>query len=78
MHTTAASYIDVELKSVGQQVNAANIASVFELPDYLKVKPSPSLLTRETNKNFKYSRLITVAQRQTKEKKRLQRLLLKV
>ena len=72
MHTTAASYIGVQLKSVGHQVNAANTASVFELPDYLKVKPSPSLLAREANKNFKYSRLITVAQRQTKEKKRLQ------
>jgi len=71
MHTTSASYIDTELKSVGQQVNAANIASAFELPDYLKAKPSPSLLSREANKNSKYSR-ITVAQRQTKEKKRLQ------
>ena len=71
MHTSAASYVDVELKAVGQQVNASNIAATFELPDYLKVKPSPSLLKREAEKKFKYSRLITVAQKQTKEKKRL-------
>jgi hypothetical protein len=60
------------LKSVGEQINASNIAAAFELPDYLKVKPSPSLLKREAEKNSKYSRLITVAQKQTKEKKRLQ------
>ena len=47
------------------------IAATFELPDYLKAQPSPSLLKREAEKNFKYSRLITVAQKQTKEKKRL-------
>ena len=48
------------------------IAATFQLPDYLKAKPSPSLLKREAEKSFKYSRLITVAQKQTKEKKRLQ------
>ena len=37
-----------------------------------KVQPSPSMLKREAAKNLKYSRLITVAQKQTKEKKRLQ------
>src|SRR6185312_4528499 len=72
IHTTSASYADVELKSVGQQMNASNIAASFELPDYLKAKPSPSLLKREAEKKFKYSRLITVAKKQTKEKKRLQ------
>ena len=72
MHTSAASYVDVELKAVGQQMNASNIAATFELPDYLKAKPSPSLLKREAEKKLKYSRLITVAQKQTKEKKRLQ------
>jgi hypothetical protein len=71
-HTSAASYVDVELKAVGQQMNASNIAATFELPDYLKAKPSPSLLKREAEKKLKYSRLITVAQKQTKEKKRLQ------
>jgi hypothetical protein len=40
--------------------------------DYLRAKPSPSLLKREAEKNLKYSRLITVAQKQAKEKKRLQ------
>jgi hypothetical protein len=72
MHTSAVSYVDVELKSVGHHINASNIAATFELPDYLKAKPSPSLLKREAEKKFKYSRLITVAQKQTKEKKRLQ------
>jgi hypothetical protein len=71
-HTSAASYIDVELKAVGQKMTASNIAATFELPDYLRTKPSPSLLKREAEKKFKYSRLITVAQKQTKEKKRLQ------
>ena len=71
-HTSAASYADAELKAVGHQINSSNIAATFELPDYLKVQPSPSLLKREAEKNFKYSRLITVAQKQTKEKKRLQ------
>ena len=72
MHTTAATYVDAELKSVGEKVTASSIAATFQVPDYLKVKPSPSLLKREAEKNFKYSRLITVAQKQTKEKKRLQ------
>jgi hypothetical protein len=72
MHTSAASYVDVELKAVGEQINASNIVTAFELPDYLKVKPSPSLLKREAEKNLKYSRLITIAQKQTREKKRLQ------
>ncbi len=49
----------------------SNIAATFELSDYLKTKPSPSLLKREAEKNHKYSRLITVAQKQTKDKKRL-------
>jgi hypothetical protein len=53
-------------------ITASNIAATFELPDYLKAKPSPSLLKREAEKKFKYARLITVAQKQTKEKKRLQ------
>ncbi len=61
----------VELKSVGEQINSSNIAATFELSDYLKTKPSPSLLKREAEKNHKYSRLITVAQKQTKDKKRL-------
>ena len=69
MHTTSPSYAEVELKSVGHQVTASNIAATFELPDYLKAKPSPSLLKREAEKKFKYTRLITVAQKQTKEKK---------
>ena len=72
MHTTAATYVEAEIKNVGQKVNVSNIASAYELPNYLKVKPSPSLLKREAEKNLKYSRLITVAQKQTKEKKRLQ------
>ena len=55
----------------GRCFNTSNIAATFELPDYLKVQPSPSLLKREATKNFKYSRLITVAQKQTQEKKRL-------
>ncbi len=66
MHRTAASYIAAEMKNVGQKVN-----SLFELPDYLKVAPSPSLQKREAEKTHKYSRLVTVAQRQTTEKKRL-------
>ena len=41
MHTTAASYADAELKSVGHQITSSNIAATFELPDYLKAKPSP-------------------------------------
>ena len=71
MHTTAASYLNAELKSLGDKINVSNIAATFELPDYLKAKPSPSLLKREAEKNLKYSRLITVAQKQTKDKKRL-------
>ena len=72
MHTSSPSYANAELKAVGQVVNVANIAAAFELPDYLRTNPSPSLLEREVEKNHKYSRLITVAQKQTKEKKRLQ------
>jgi len=72
VHTSSVSYVDAELKAVGQKINTSNIAATFELPDYLKVQPSPSLLKREAEKNLKYSRLITVAQRQTKEKKRRQ------
>ena len=64
-HTSSVSYADTELKAVGHQINSSNIAATFELPDYLKVQPSPSLLKREAEKNFKYSRLITVAQKQT-------------
>ena len=30
------------------------------------------MLKREAEKNFKYSRLVTIAQKQTREKKRLQ------
>jgi hypothetical protein len=71
MHTSAPSYLDAELKAVGDKINASNIAATFEVPDYLKVQPSPSLLKREAEKNLKYSRLVTVAQKQTKEKKRL-------
>ena len=63
MHTTAVTYVDAELKSVGEKVNASSIAATFQVPDYLKVKPSPSLLKREAEKNFKYSRLITVEQK---------------
>ena len=72
MHTSSPSYVEAELKAVGEQINASNIAASFEVPDYLRVKPSPSLLKREAEKNFKYSRLITVAKKQTKEKNRLQ------
>jgi len=72
VHTTCPSYAAAEIKAVGQKVNVANIAAAYELPDYLKSTPSPSLLKREVDKNQKYSRLITVAQKQTKEKKRLQ------
>jgi hypothetical protein len=72
MHTSAASYASAELKAVGQKITASSIAATFQVPDYLKATPSPSLLKREAEKNFKYSRLITVAQKQTKEKKRLQ------
>ena len=72
MHTSSPSYASAEIKAVGQTVNVANIAAAYELPDYLRAKPSPSLLKREAEKNHKYSRLITVAQKQTKEKKRLQ------
>jgi hypothetical protein len=71
MHISSPSYAAGELKSVGEQINSSNIAATFELPDYLKAKPSPSLLKREAEKNHKYSRLITVAQKQTKDKKRL-------
>jgi hypothetical protein len=72
MHTSAASYAQAELKAIGQKVTASNIAATFQLPDYLRANPSPSLQKREVEKNFKYSRLIAVAQKQAKEKKRLQ------
>jgi hypothetical protein len=41
---------------IGEQINSSNIAATFELPDYLKAKPSPSLLKREAEKNHIYSR----------------------
>ena len=72
IHTSSPSFANAELKAVGQAVNVASIAAAFELPASLRVNPSPSLLKREAEKYHKYSRLITVAQRQTKEKKRLQ------
>jgi hypothetical protein len=64
MHTTAASYVSAELKSVAEKTTSSNIAATFLVPDYLKAKPSPSLLMREAEKNLKYSRLIAVAQKQ--------------
>jgi hypothetical protein len=72
MHTSAASYAQAELKSIGEKITASNVAATFQLPDYLRAKPSPSLQKREVEKTFKYSRLIAVAKKQTKEKKRLQ------
>ena len=72
MHTASPSYAAVEIKSVGQKINVNNIVAAYALPDYLRAKPSPSLLKREAEKKHKYSRLITVAQKQAKEKKRLQ------
>ena len=52
--------------------SASNLSATFHVPDYLKSAPSPSLLKKEVEKNFKYSRLIDVARKQTKDKKRLQ------
>ena len=52
-------------------MTVSNIAASFELPDYLKAKPSPSLLKREAEKKFKYSRLITVAQSRLKKRSAL-------
>ena len=72
MHTSGASYVQAELKSVGEKLTASNISATFELPDYLKATPSPSLLKRDVEKTFKYSRLITVAAKQAKDKKCLQ------
>ena len=72
MHTTSSSYVGAELKAVGEKINSSSISATFQLPDYLKARPSPSMLKREAEKNFKYSRLITIAQKQTREKKRLQ------
>ena len=72
-HTSAPSYADAELKAVGHQINASNIAATFELPDYL---PSPSLLKREAEKNLKYSRLITVTQLKKRSVFNAQRLVL--
>ena len=46
MHTTAASYVAAEIKNVGQKVTSHNLSAVFELPDYAKAAPSPSLLKR--------------------------------
>ena len=68
--TTAASYIAAEMKNVGQKVTSTNLSSLFDLPDYAKAAPSPSLLKKEAEKTHKYSRLIIVAKRQTTEKKR--------
>ena len=50
MHTSAASYANAELKSIGEKITASNIAATFQLPDYLKAKPS--LLKREAEKSF--------------------------
>jgi hypothetical protein len=72
MHTSAASYVQAELKSVGEKATASNLSATFHVPDYMKAAPSPSLLKKEVEKNFKYSRLIDVARKQTKDKKRLQ------
>jgi hypothetical protein len=69
IQTSAASNVGSELKSVGQQVTSTS--TLFEIPDYVKAAPSPSLLKREAEKHHKYSRLIIVAQKQTVEKKRL-------
>ena len=57
--------------NVGQKVNSSNLSSLFELPDYMRAAPSPSLLKREAEKIHRYSRLITIAQKQTTERKRL-------
>ena len=51
---------------------AASLAGNLAIPDPAKCDPSPTLVERETAKNEKYSRLLFVAQKQAREKKRVQ------
>ena len=50
MHTTCPSYVNAEMKAIGQSLNVSNIAEAFALPDYLRQRPNPSLLKKEIGK----------------------------
>jgi hypothetical protein len=73
VHTGAASFRDKELKAVSTRQITAQLASSLAIPDPLKNDtPSPTLLDRTKSKDEKYSRLVWVAKKQVKEKRRKQ------
>ena len=72
VHTGAESYQDKELKAVSTRQVAGSLAANLSVPDPLRSDPSPLLLERTTAKNEKYARLLLVAQKQAREKKRAQ------
>ena len=43
MHTSAASYVNAEMKSVGEKINASNIAATFQVPDTLPQSQTQSI-----------------------------------
>jgi hypothetical protein len=73
VHTGSASFQDKELKAVVDRQITAKLAATLCIPDPLKADtPSPILVERTTSKNEKYSRLVCVATKQAKEKRRKQ------
>jgi len=68
-HTGAESYQEKELKSVVNKRLSGHLSSSLSMSDPL-VHASPTLLDRTNAKIEKYSRLILVAKKQVKEKKR--------
>ena len=70
VHTTAASYVDKEMKRVINAQISERVATSLEVPDPFLSEPSPTLLERTKVKIEKYSRLLLVAKRQVREKKR--------
>jgi hypothetical protein len=71
-HTGAESYQNKELKSVRKKQLSGQLSSSLSIPDPIVHEPSPTLVDRTNKKIEKYSRLLLVAQKQVKEKKRKQ------
>lgn len=67
MHTTAASYADKELTAAVKRRVSQCVSDETKLPDVMQHEPSPALGAREGEKRAKYSRLLTLAQKQHRD-----------
>jgi hypothetical protein len=70
VNTTSPSYSSAELKAIMSRQLSKNISVASKLPDLMRSDPSPALLTRQTLKIDKYSRLLLVAGKQFRDGKR--------